>query len=479
MQNVLIIEYNTDLLDAVEIAFKEQEPPLNLLRAEDGEEAINILRKIPVSVLVTDLHMPKVDGLELLAHMSRHHPKTPIIMATVSTPEVMKILDNLGIYRFLKKPFKKDDLINSIFAAISLVNAGKSAGYLSTGSFLQLLQEEQRSCTLTTINHKGLKGRFYLIDGRLYDARRGDLHGEDAAVTILGWEKIALDLKDLQSKEIKARIHSSLKALIAKASRPADKDKNIKDQPPEKIAGKEVLPSSQDDIPPQKDQPSKQSAPEKPLKKEDLADMLLQAMRNAESGNINLAQNILGQILKIYPKSSKTWLWFARTTGDFNKINLSLKNASTIAPEDPEIKKEIKKVQSAVNFGCSESTRLKHCLFCWAPVMKEKTICHYCNAHIDINEDFFQSVFFGSNKEPDLELINETLRRLTKIANSSYENINTHFSLAMAHVNLNHWEEALEELEQTKSSAQGKNPYQKQLGIMAEFMADLGSFYQD
>lgn len=443
MNNVLIVEGSTALIKSIEQAFKK-ETQLKLLFSENGEEAINTLEKMHISVLITDLYMPKVDGLELLTYMSQHHSDTPIIMTAVSSPEIMEILANLGIYRFLKKPFKAEYLAKIVTDAISHTSKGKQKSRLSTSGFLQLLQEEQRSCTLEITNQNGLKGSFYLIDGRLYDAEYGDLRGEDAAISILGWENVPLKLKDLPSTEIKAEIHLSLKGLISKAE--ILKEKHKKKQ---------------------------QKADSKP----NLTDMLNQAIGNAESGNIKTAQQILSKILKVNSQNSSAWLWFARTADNFKAVRHSLKNASIISPDDSEIAGEIKKLKSAVNFGCGESSKLNHCPFCWSPITKEHETCHYCYAHLDIHEDFFQSVFFSSQKEPDLQIIEESLERYTKMVKSDYKNDRTHFLLSLTHINLNQWEEAFEELKVAKDIAQNDNFYQKRFDILSEFMNDLESFF--
>ncbi|MCK4839140.1 MAG: response regulator [Desulfobulbaceae bacterium] len=449
MKNVLIVEDTPGLLKSLVDLLKKYSSQFNTLTAENGEEAINTLSKVPISVLVTDLYMPKVDGLELLSYMSRHHPDTPcIVMTAFSSPEIMGILGNLGIYRFLEKPFDSEDLIKAITDAIDQINKGKSIKRLSITAFLSLLEEEQRSCTLETINQEGLKGSFYLMDGRLYDAKCGNLQGEEAAISILGWEKVSFNLKALPPEEIKARIPISLKALITKATRPANEDKII-----DKNKQKEVSAS------------------------ENLPEVLFQAIRSAESGKTKLAQQALAKVLKINPKNSKAWLWYARTVDNFKAFNIALKNASIISPNDYEISRELQKATSAANSGCEESSTIKPCLFCWAPVRKEDTVCHFCNAHMDIKEDFFHTMFFDTKKEQEQKIILESFQRYTKATILDQENATAHFCLAMAHINLNQWDEALEELKKTADIAPTNNPYQMQLDILSDFMEDLDTFF--
>jgi twitching motility two-component system response regulator PilG len=449
MKNVLIVEDSFELLRSIKLVFKKQASHLNILSAENGEEAIDILEKMPVSVLVTDLYMPKVDGLELLAYTSRHYPEIPcIIMTGFNTPETMEVLANLGIYRLLEKPFDLDDLIKAITDAGSQSNKGKSREQLSITNFLKLLEEEQRNCALEVINHKGLKGSLYLIDGRLYDAKCDDLQSEDAAIKILGWGKASFKLNDLPPEEIEAQIDISLTALISKAVNLKKKNKKTNKNTQKKEADKINQP-----------------------------EILFQAILSAESGNTKQAQDAISNILKINPKNSKAWLWYSRTADSFKAINASLKNASIIAPNDPEIAEEIRKVNSAVNSGSGESSNIKHCFFCWAPVIREHTTCHYCNAHLDIHESFSHSTFFGSKNRPDLKIILEAFQRFTKATILDPQNPKARFFLAMTHVNLDQWDEALEDLKQTKDIAPECNPYQKQLDILSDSMDNLSSFF--
>ncbi|MCK4838637.1 MAG: response regulator [Desulfobulbaceae bacterium] len=446
VKNVLVVDDQPEILQSIKLALKEYESQLNVLVAKDGEEAISILAKMPVAVLVTDLYMPKVDGLELLAYMSQHHPETPcIVMTGFISPGVMEILGNLGIYRFLEKPFDSADLIQGITDAIKQIGRGKPVEHLSISNFLRLLEEEQRSCTLETISQKGLSGYFYLVDGRLYDAKCGNLKGEEAAKSILGWKKVSFNLKTLPSEDIKAVIPLSINALVAKVAG-IEKEN-------EKIA-------------------------EKVIDKEKYTEILFQAIRSAESGQGKQAHDALAKILKINAKNSKAWLWFARTADNFKIINAALKNASIIAPNDSEITGENLKIKNALESGCEESSKLEHCPFCWAPVVKEHAVCHYCHVHLDIREDLFQSTFFASEKAPDPKKIAEAFQRLTKAIILEPKNVKAHFFLALAHINLSQWDEALDELKKAKNIAPDNNPYQAQLEIMADFMVNRDSFLE-
>ena len=91
-----------------------------VMTAAGGSEALNLLKKHSVEVIITDLKMENVDGMGVLASAKEKDPSTEVIMisgyATVSTAvEAMK----KGSYYYLSKPFKLDEIRSTVKAALS------------------------------------------------------------------------------------------------------------------------------------------------------------------------------------------------------------------------------------------------------------------------------------------------------------------------------------------------------------------------
>ncbi len=83
----------------------------DVLTAEDGEQGLQILREHHIDLVVTDLKMPKVDGMTLLREALREDPELPIVMITAhgtvdTAVEALKI----GAFDYLTKPFDKDEV---------------------------------------------------------------------------------------------------------------------------------------------------------------------------------------------------------------------------------------------------------------------------------------------------------------------------------------------------------------------------------
>jgi nitrogen regulation protein NR(I) len=79
--------------------------------AADGEQALAVLEKTPVHVVVTDLVMPRVGGLELLRRVSAEYPDVPVILITAhgSVDSAVAAL-KAGAFDYITKPFEQDEL---------------------------------------------------------------------------------------------------------------------------------------------------------------------------------------------------------------------------------------------------------------------------------------------------------------------------------------------------------------------------------
>jgi diguanylate cyclase (GGDEF)-like protein len=79
--------------------------------ANNGREAIAILQKKEFDIVITDMMMPEVDGMQLLEHVKRNHPRTDVIVVTgyTGTFSYMDVI-RAGASDFISKPFNTDEL---------------------------------------------------------------------------------------------------------------------------------------------------------------------------------------------------------------------------------------------------------------------------------------------------------------------------------------------------------------------------------
>ncbi len=103
----------------------------DVVAASDGEEALGHLESGPFDVVVTDLKMPKLDGIELLRRIKQGPwPEMEVIMMTAygSIPVAVEAV-KLGAFDFLTKPFRNEDL----FPLLARIQRRKRATYDTTG----------------------------------------------------------------------------------------------------------------------------------------------------------------------------------------------------------------------------------------------------------------------------------------------------------------------------------------------------------
>ncbi|MFN3739553.1 MAG: response regulator [Thermodesulfovibrionales bacterium] len=87
--------------------------------AADGYEAIELIKKQPYDIIITDLKMPKMDGLEVLQWIKKNSPASKVVVITgFSTPEIAERSAKSGATKYLEKPFTPETLISVVQSAI-------------------------------------------------------------------------------------------------------------------------------------------------------------------------------------------------------------------------------------------------------------------------------------------------------------------------------------------------------------------------
>jgi DNA-binding NtrC family response regulator len=101
-----------------------------VVTAADGLEALEVLKKEGISVVATDLKMPRLDGMGLLSRIMEEDPSLPVIILT-AYGTVANAVDALkkGAFDFITKPFEQDELKNVILKAVKsrVINEGELA----------------------------------------------------------------------------------------------------------------------------------------------------------------------------------------------------------------------------------------------------------------------------------------------------------------------------------------------------------------
>lgn len=243
IKNVLIVDDDKEMLLALKEGFKRYQESFAVLLAEDGLKALDSLKANVISLVVTDLKMPQMDGFELLAHIMEHYPDIPVIMITgYSTPEMEILARQGGAVGYISKPFLIENLARQILATLRKESEGGTLHSVSSGMFLQLIEMEQKTCTIRLEDKStGEKGILFFREGELLDARVNNLKGESAAHKIFFWDEVNLSIQN-GCALAENRIRKDLQPLILEAAR--QKDEKGDEEPPAVLTEEEPLESA-------------------------------------------------------------------------------------------------------------------------------------------------------------------------------------------------------------------------------------------
>ena len=109
MQTILVCDDDKEIVEAIEIYLQQE--GFQVLKAYDGEEALEILKDHEVHLLIMDVMMPRLDGIRATLKI-RENSSIPIIILSAKTEDSDKILGlNIGADDYVEKPFNPLELV--------------------------------------------------------------------------------------------------------------------------------------------------------------------------------------------------------------------------------------------------------------------------------------------------------------------------------------------------------------------------------
>ena len=117
METILVVDDEPNYRIILEELLEDE--GFEVLTAKDGIEALEIAEKSDINLILTDMQMPEMNGVELLRESKKRWPDIPVIMVT-AFGEVDKAVSamQIGAFNFLSKPFENDELIANISKAL-------------------------------------------------------------------------------------------------------------------------------------------------------------------------------------------------------------------------------------------------------------------------------------------------------------------------------------------------------------------------
>ncbi len=100
---VLVVDDERYIVDLLSDLLEDE--GYEVLRAADGQAALDVLDRRQPDLVVADVMMPRIDGVRLLSIIREHHKNLPVILMSAA------VTPRMGDVPFLSKPFDIDDLL--------------------------------------------------------------------------------------------------------------------------------------------------------------------------------------------------------------------------------------------------------------------------------------------------------------------------------------------------------------------------------
>ena len=212
-KHILFVDDDLTSRVFVEALLRAGLPGVRVSCAVNGALALTVLDSEPVDLLITDLQMPVMDGIELLLQVARRRLLVPVLVVTAHGSPVTETLALAGgAIECIEKPLMEAAFLGCV-RELLLGGAQRSRlEVVSIAGIVRLISAERRTCALRVTSAQA-QGVLLFAAGELVDARQGELSGLLAARAILTWDDCAMTL-DTRTRARARTIHVSVTELL-------------------------------------------------------------------------------------------------------------------------------------------------------------------------------------------------------------------------------------------------------------------------
>ena len=227
---ILLVDDDPDLLEVYRETFAALPSQPEIHIAPSGARAIAMLETAAYRLLVTDLKMPKMDGLQLLSIVRRKFPELrTVVLTSVVDEQFRSRVYSLGVDLYWHKPGTDPEMKQFMECLESLLGRESEPGFrgMQSKSLVDLVQLEciSQSSSVLRVTNGPFAGCIWVNDGELIDAETEAARGEEAFQKILRWR--AGNFEFLPAEPGRARtIFKSYNALLLETAQAFDELQN-------------------------------------------------------------------------------------------------------------------------------------------------------------------------------------------------------------------------------------------------------------
>lgn len=223
---ILLVDDDQDLLDMYKEILSQLPSQPEISTSSSGARAMAMMDAEPFTLLICDLNMPKMDGLQVLSVVRRKYPELrTVVLTSVMDEQFRSRVYSLGVDLFWQKPSSNEEIRHFLECLESLLGRDNQAGFrgVQSKSLVDLIQLEcmSQSSTLLKITNGPLSGKIWIENGEIFDAATEGLDGQAAFHKILAWKSGSFEVLAPEPNHPRV-INSSYHALLLETAQAQD-----------------------------------------------------------------------------------------------------------------------------------------------------------------------------------------------------------------------------------------------------------------
>jgi CheY-like chemotaxis protein len=221
---ILLLDDDQDLLELYKEILGRLPSKPEIHTASSGARAISMLESEPFTLLISDLSMPKMDGLQVLAIVRRRFPQLrTAVFTSVSDEQFRARAYAIGVDVFLEKPSTTQEIDLFLDCIESLLGREEQGGGgfrgVQSKSLVDIIQLEclSQSSSVLKVTNSLQEGRIWFQNGDVIDAATQDLTGEAAFKKIFSWRTGNFEILPPEPERPRTIVNSSQGLLLDSA----------------------------------------------------------------------------------------------------------------------------------------------------------------------------------------------------------------------------------------------------------------------
>lgn len=187
---VVMVDDEEDLIWTLSRQLRRERPQTVFEGYSDPTEALDRIRSAPPDLLVTDLRMPRMSGLDLVGEVRKASPSIPILLITAhGTPDVRREILRRGAIDYLEKPFELPAFLEALDRGLERSEGFSGAISLPMLPDLVQVYALARATGTLRLHESGRKGAIWLEDGEIVHCASGAHEGEEAFYDLMTWRR--------------------------------------------------------------------------------------------------------------------------------------------------------------------------------------------------------------------------------------------------------------------------------------------------